>query len=446
MTHKTKLYIALFLFLFSGIYFIVRMPLINEPLYFEEGIFAELIVHHPAGPLYKLSSRIDGVNIYGSISHPAASYELLRLGGWLGQRFLKDPVYLNDAAVTPRLRILCSVYQFSIWAIIAIILCFSKTTQSKWGYVILFMTAMSPLALKTSILLQTDNTAGAVFCGTAAILILLAASPDLSCRWRLGLLFAAGLVAGLGKQEWSMALLFALLILLLLQLVMKSRIQIQGAGLILTGLLAGNVISFLYDPTNYAAAFKFMALFSGLSDHSPQHWQLERWWSLIKIEAPFIYICFVLQAIFILSVIVNHKQSMLKYLLFLFGNILLGGYLIINWNYECRYFVPSFAVLTGVCIAVLPSAPPSWYNKTVGAMVATVFISTATFLLFNTPNRNMQLEHIQSGLLKTSQNTILFLDSGAGWNKPQIDYINNNLTYTSGKEIAEKYGKILLLP
>jgi hypothetical protein len=422
------------------------MPLLNEPLYFEEGIFAELIVHRPAGPLYSLSGRMNGVNIYSRISHPAASYELLRLGGWIGQRFLKDPVYLDDAVVTPRLRILCSIYQFSIWAIIAIILFFSKIIQSKWGYVILFMAAMSPLALKTSVLLQIDNTAGAVFCGTAAILILLTTTPDLSHRWRPGLFFAAGFVAGLGKQEWSMALLLVLLILLSLQFVMKSRIQMQGVGLILAGLLVGNVISFLSDPINYAAAFKFMALFSGLSEHSPQRWQLERWWSFIKIEAPFIYICFVLQGIFILSIIVNHKQSMLKYLLFLYGNILFLAYLIINWNYECRYFVPSLVVLTGVCIATLPSSPPSWYNKTVGAMVATVFISTVTFLLFNTPNRNIQLEQIQSGLLKTSQGTILYLGSGAGWNKPQIDYINNTSAYTSCKEIAEKYGKTLLLP
>jgi len=41
---------------------------------------------------------------------------------------------------------------------------------------------------------------------------------------------------------------------------------------------------------------------------------------------------------------------------------------------------------------------------------------------------------------------MLYLGSGAGWNKPQIDYINNTSAYTSCKEIAEKYGKTLLLP
>jgi hypothetical protein len=439
--------IGLLLFLFSGIYFAARIPLANESLYFEEGIFAELIVHRPAGPLYGLGGRINGENIYGPISHPAVSYELLRLGGWVGQDFLNDPVYLDDTVVTPRLRILSCIYQFVIWAATAIILFFSRSIRSPWKYVILFTAAFSPLAMKTSVLLQIDNTAGAVFCGTAAILIFLAATTDRAGFGRPGLLFAAGITAGLGKQEWSMALLSAMAIVLVLQWMMKSKSQMYDGFVILAGLMTGNGISYLFDSLNYMAAFRFMALFSGLSSHSPQPWQLERWWSLVKIEAPFIYICFVLQTIFILSAIVNRKQNILKYLLFLYGTILFFTYLMINWNYEFRYFVPSLVVLTLACIAVLPASPPPWFNKIVGLLAVTVILSAVPFLLFYTPNKNTALERIKSGSLNTSENTVLFIDSGAGWNKPQIDYMNNNQDYEPVRQaIADKYGKKLVLP
>jgi hypothetical protein len=443
--HKRLWCIILILF-FAGLYFALRIPLTSESLYFEEGIFAELMVHRPCGPNYNLNARMDGVNIYGAISHPAFSYELIRLGGWMGRSFLADPVYLDDAVVTPRLRILSSAYQFFIWAVILFVLLFSRVLQNKWKYVILFMAAFSPLALKTSVLLQIDNTAGAVLCGTAAILIFLAAALDCSNGWRLGYLFVSGCFAGLGKQEWAMALLPALLILFFVQWVKKSNTEMLYIGVIFAGLVSGTGISYLYDPINFMAAFRYMALFSGLSKSSTEPWQLERWWKLIQFEAPVIYVCFVLQAIFILSVIVNRKQSLLKYVLFLYGTVLFFSYLMINWNYEFRYYVPSLVVLTLACIAVLPSSPPGWYNRSVALLAATVILSTIPFLLFYKLDKNTELERIQSGVLKSTENTILFINSGAGWNKTHIDYINNTNDYKSAQKFAEKNGKILLLP
>jgi hypothetical protein len=423
-----------------------KLPWIIILVLFFTGIFAELLVHRPSGPCYSLSGRVDGRNVYGGIGHPAPSYELLRLGGWLGQSFLKDPLYLDDTVITPRLRMLSSVYQFTTWVVIFLFLLFTKTVQSKWKYGILFLAGFSPLAIKTSVLLQIDNTSGAVICGLAAILILLAINSGRSGLARAALLFAAGCIIGLGKQEWSMALLPALLLVLLVQMLKKSKTDIQSAAFIVAGLIAGNAASYLFDPLNYMRAFRFMSAFSGLSKSSPQPWQLERWWSQVKYEAPVIYVCFILQVIFILSVLIHRKQHPLKYLLFLYGTILLFTYLFINWNYEFRYYVPSLVILTVACIAVLPSSPPCWYNRSVGLLAATVVLSTIPFLLFYKPDRNTDLERIQSGVLKSSEKTILFINSGAGWNKPHIDYINASNSYEPSQKTAEKYEKTLLLP
>jgi hypothetical protein len=372
---------------------------------------------------------------------------MLRLGGWIAQSLLGDPLYLNDSAITPRLRILCSVYPFISWIIIAVILSFIRSVPAGWRYSILFAAAMSPLAIKTSVLLQIDNTVGPILCGTAAILILLATEMAASRRWQVVLLWVAGVIAGLGKQEWSMALAAALAVLFFLLWMARSFESMQYCGIIFAGLLTGNAISYLFDMTNYMNAFKFMPVFSGLTDPEPQRWQLERWWSLMKLKAPFIYICFALQGISVLSIFTNRKQKPLKYLLFLYGSILFFSYFVINWNLESRYFVPSLAVLAVSCIGMLPPVLPSWHKTITVVLIVAVFISTVVFVFFNTTNSNIQLDRVQSGQLKTSQDTALFLDSGAGWNKPQINYINNNSGYETVREkVMENFGKKLVLP
>ena len=83
-----KTYPFLLLVVFAVSFFAVRLPLFRESLGFEEGIFAELIVNRPSGPHYSLAGRIDGEKIYVYISHPPAPYELLRLGGYICQKFL----------------------------------------------------------------------------------------------------------------------------------------------------------------------------------------------------------------------------------------------------------------------------------------------------------------------------------------------------------------------
>ncbi|MBN2513947.1 MAG: hypothetical protein JXB18_13500, partial [Sedimentisphaerales bacterium] len=75
-----------------------------------------------------------------------------------------------------------------------------------------------------------------------------------------------------------------------------------------------------------------------------------------------------------------------------------------------------------------------------------ILMSSGVFLYYYTPDRNVQLEMIQNGTLKSEPGTILFLNSGAGWNKPDIDYINDTIKIQSAYQIAEKNGKKLVIP
>jgi hypothetical protein len=195
---RKSCYIILLLVIFTVLFFIVRIPLLHEPLGFEEGIFADLIVNRPPGPLYELAGRIDGENIYSYISHPAIPYELLRLGGYISQHFLTRDVYLNDAAVTPRLRIICSSYQFIFGIVLLLFAFYGRSVYGIWPTVLIFAAMLSPLAIKTSVHLQIDNTSGVILCGIAALLFIIADRGEPASKKAYLLLFTGGFIAGLG--------------------------------------------------------------------------------------------------------------------------------------------------------------------------------------------------------------------------------------------------------
>ena len=188
---KTLFHRLLLLLFLTVLYYGVRIPLLNEPLGFEEGYFAEIVTKQPSGPYYGMFARIDGKKMYGYIHHPAPLYELLRLGGYLCKPLLTNQVYLDDSRITPRLRNVFASYQLVFWATLLVFIFFNKQISFRWAVFIVFIAALSPLSIKTSTFLQVDNTSGVLLCGIAAILM----GPHqatTSLRNRCLLFFAAG--------------------------------------------------------------------------------------------------------------------------------------------------------------------------------------------------------------------------------------------------------------
>lgn len=432
---------------FVLLYFSVRVPLLSEPLGFEEGIFAELIVNRPAGPLYSLSGRIDGENVYGHICHPAGSYELLRFGGKIFSSLLDGHSYLDDAFITPRLRLISTIYPLAVWIGLGVIAI--RQPGARWAVLIVFAAMLSPLAIKTSTRLQIDNTAGVVFCGTASLFFLLSGRSERKAT-AIALMFAGAMAASAGKQEWSFTLLAAALITFAavkarLLKVSNSRsvstILLAVAG----GITAGNLLSFAYDPVNYSGGAEILSRFCNVFTDTHQ-WQFSKWAGLTKIRLPFILVNFVLQAIFVFFMIIRKNQSLLGWLLFFYGTLLFAGFLISDWGREMRYFAPSLAVLTAAVISNVPrlSGREQWVLI---AMLSPVLLSTAIFVFFFSPDRNPDLQKIQNNELTAAPDTIYFLDSGAAWNKPDIDYINSSSGFENSRQaVLERYGKRLVRP
>lgn len=438
----------IFVSIFILSFIAVRVPLLHEPLGSEEGIFAEIIVNRPPGPCYSLAGRIDGQNIYSYISHPAFPYELLRLGGYISQKMLTYPIYLNDTQITPKLRIVTSLYQLVFWLLL--LLFSSRLPHRRWLFLITFMVMISPLAVKTSTFLQIDNSSGMLLCGIAALLFGVSETFNFhKGSWLL--LFIGGLLAGLGKQEWSFALFAALLSTLLLHKLVDFEIlhcnALKATSYIMIGLIVGNLLSYLYDSGNYSRGLYYVQHFSKLHNDSPGNWSFLHWLELTKIRLPFIYVCLVLILIIVVSFISNKRPTALSCLIFLYGTFLFIGYILSDWRAEPRYFAPGLAVLAVAVIVILPITPSLWNRRTIIFGLLSVFLSTIVFLFNRSPDRNLHLEQINAGHLKSSSDTVLYIKSGAGWNKPDVDYVNNNLPFDKAKQrVSKKYNKRLIKP
>lgn len=449
---QKELFGKIVLSVFLGIsFFVTRAPLLNESLGFEEGIFAEIIVNRPSGPLYSLGGRINGENQYNYISHPAVPYELLRLSGFLCKSFLTHEIYLDDTKVTPRLRLICTSYQFILWQGLLFFVLLKRNRFGNWPIIIIFAAMLSPLAIKTSTHLQIDNTSGMLLCGTASFLFAFAGLRNFSSKKLYLCLFAGSFVAGLGKQEWSFALLAAIFSTLILALIFKFNTSkhhiLSTSGWVLLGLLAGNAASYLYDSTNYMRGLHYIIHFSKLHETSAGNWNLTHWLQLTKARLPFIIICIVLSLPGLHNLVTRREMSFLSCLILLYGFFLLLGYIASDWTEKPRYFCPSLIVLTISTIILIPDSMPVWFRSTLCLAVSGILLTTIIFLVKYKPDKSWHLEQINNGLLKSSTNTVLFIQSGAGWNKPEIDYTNNNVPYEAARKRCKgKFDKELINP
>lgn len=309
---------------------------------------------------------------------------------------------------------------------------------------------LSPLAIKSSIHLQTDSTSGVIFCGLAALLFLLGVRWDLSAHSKGVLFFLGGVFAGAGKQEWSFALLLAMVLTAALRRAFKRKFSeepVTAFYWIATGLLLSNLASYLFDPANYTLGLHYIKVFSKVTDVSKADWNLSHWLGLMQYRMPFLSVCVVFLAVSLYFLVAGRHLSPANCLVTSFGFFLMAGYILSDHNAQLRYFAPSLVVLTVALVMVLPVQLTRWDRRILLGVIFSVGFSTLVFLVGCGPDRNLFLEKINSGEYTLSPDTVLFITDGAVWNKPDIDYIGTNMDFEKNREwIYRQYGKQLVYP
>lgn len=261
---------------------LARVPFLSNPLIGEESYFAflainngvdrihpNLISHAPDGdhpdPTHEFLfySRINGKIRMGAAEHPVPPYLFITRV----MRSFSDGAHFNVLSFDQKSRIarLRFFYCFGFAMLLMFIVAWDALrgadawTATLVGAVIAFGLS-APLMVGGSIQPQMDGSIG-VICIAATSTCLYYSGRRMAISWSVALAALAGLIAGLGKNEWAMAMMGAGLAglagtLLVRHLTHDAQPPPMQAVVVffcavIAGVAAGSIISYAADSWNY---------------------------------------------------------------------------------------------------------------------------------------------------------------------------------------------------
>lgn len=359
----------------AGGYFGGRAAFLAQPPIGEEGIFADLFYSRPAGPAYLLLGRIDGREIREPFNHPAPPYELLSaLGGVaravFGLQSFQEWTWIFIA------RSAFAGFQFVVLFLLGVVVLTAPDQEKRPLLLALILAAgLSPLAVSSSINLYLDGSVGALAAGLFALAVGLEIRGRGSERARLLLVGLAAFGVGLGKQEWSLALLGAAAATALVWFAV-FRTKMPRAALLLVavvGCVGGNLVSYGFDPVNYLGHLTFYQN----ADQLP--------WSGLHPGRALLRRLSMLLAPLLLAVLggwfAARRRTPTALFGYFFALFLLAGFLpnLATAGFAFRYFAPALAAL----IVAVPLLAPEKPGRAQQALLAAgVLIFAVQFAFF----------------------------------------------------------------
>lgn len=427
------------------------------PARYEEGVFIEIFSKHPQKPNYVLYARINGVNQYVMPEHPAIIYELISNYGKFWQVFFNFDK-LSWAAIAYLCRFAFSLYQFTIIGLMFLLLLQRKalrenSTRYNILMVFIIILAITPPVIEQSISLQVDGSVGSMLAGLLALSIIGYRYKIYSNATAYLLTFATSIFYGLGKNEWSIALIVAVLATMIFFYFISHSIEYEeySSGFLLLifmagGLVMGNLISYKFDPANYMGGVDVMLRINKVSSFNL--------FNAVLIKAPLIYVNLLLFGILLFALTFALKKTdFILFLLFTWGSILFFGFVISSWAVDVRYYSPSFVVF----LAGIVAAYDYFNSKNVFHM--RVFL-VAGFVLFFAAFVYVK-EHIpQAGIYNRMRFVVASVDRDNKQNLKNcipfmdmseallggVDFISNSLSPQVAFEVAERFNKEVCAP
>ena len=442
----------IFVSLFIVLFFAARFHFYRTPLFGEEGVFAELIVNQPENPKIILTGRADGQNLHEKTSHPIGLYSVIRVCGSLFRPFLTAVDWQNDAEITPRLRFVFSLFQFAIFLPASLYIVLSRKRPMHILLAAIFIAVViSPIALKTSWNLQVDGSVGVLMNGLFSLAVILLLKNNSMNPLTGAILFATSIFLGLGKQEWSMVLLVAIVISAV-YFSMLNRKTSQPVKpyyimllIILAGSIAGNIIGYLSLPDAYMGGFKVLWSFSRAQqvlDSQPAT-QAIRLLNLTMSRLPWICTSIALIAISGVSMLRNRRwPKPVEFFLFVFGLGLFGAFFISLHNSEPRYFAPSLIVLTLATVAIFPQKMNKRFCVIITSIVFIMFASSGAFLYARIVKRPVK-NYFDVKTMPMSPGQAAIISPAVAWNKMELDFVSYYTGRGGATWYCRKYNKEL---
>lgn len=447
VTKTSKKKSIVFFLLFTLCFFLFRISDFSRPLSGEEGIHANIFYNAPQNPTYLLIGRINGADLLIIPEHPALLYETIKNIGFLW-KIIFQIEDLNTTDLSCLVRFAFSMIQFIVFVGFLLVVLFTNKISKNSRLItslVIFFVAMSVPVIKMSTSVQVDGSVGFLFSGILAIVILIFSMHLLPDIISYSLLIISSTLFGFGKNEWSIALLFSILISLLFLLIYKRSTSIINnkkrylffLGILTLGLVIGNLISYFYDSTNYLSGFFVMTRISKASTFFDLRG--------IYHKLPYAYTNIFISFILIVAIYRSRKDLNFFHIFstILFFTLFLA-YFFISWVPDARYFAPSISI--GITAIILSSDLIFW--KSDQKKVVGIF---CIFLLMSAINSISQRGYIEQIVFNTSEETSLennqpncleFIDAGQVFNN-EIDFISNSMDRVAAENIAAQNNQTL---
>ncbi|CAG0977015.1 hypothetical protein ANAEL_01511 [Anaerolineales bacterium] len=432
-------------------YFMVRLPFLIDPLINEEGTHAFVFCCNPPSPKYLWIATINGEDQFDVPQHPALIYETLGLFGAPWGAIINNSRGENPLLTSFLTRFAFTLFQFSYFLLLIILLRKSENViwRKRMIWVVIAL-SLAPIAIYTSISVQVDGSVGSFFPGLVALSLLARHENLLQPKWALTSLFVSSAILGFGKNEWGLALLLSVILTGIFILLARGFYQKHDGlltdfaplGIIIAGLIAGNLINYLYDPKNYLGGF---FLIRGLSAYKSDMSTA----TMLTERIKFLYLNFLMVILICGGVILalRKKVETMLLLTFIWGSMLFFAYFVTHWGWLLkRYYAPSFVVITiGVIIAL------KYYPKRVAQYISIALIAISLIgTLFSAGSRLDRLKEYSFLFTPpaTLQNQDQSLDScvpllndGEVFTNGIKEFISGSVGETNGEKIANKFGK-----
>jgi hypothetical protein len=340
-----------------------RLPFITDILAGEEGEFAALVLNDPPTSALdpnhlprRIAGSIDGTLILATFQRTVMPYIVLeRIARLFAPRqalVRLPPEQLTVAARLP----FAVIFLLGSAGLVARTVS-AATSASKYPSVAITIAPLgvtlwsltSPLAVGASIEPQLDGSVGVLLLGTATTLLAFGDVERRSAHWYF---FSAGVLAGLGKQEWALAFAVATLGAAFLSLWPTSARRNRGIAFAAfsIGLALAVALSYAISPADYREGFAIMVSF--YSQTGGHLWALERpQWPLtlpvvVLILADGAFLAIVLRRVL--------RQAPGLLLAYLGATGIAIGYAISGWTGDDfpRYFAPPLVTLPIVFVAL----------------------------------------------------------------------------------------------
>lgn len=297
----------------------------------------------------------------------------------------------------------------------------------------------TPLAVGASIQPQLDGSVGVLLLGLSAFL--------LSTKKHPTLLVCAGILAGLGKHEWSLAFFVAAVLVIFIKLVGEKSVD-KNIILFLIGLAAGVGISLTASTSDYLAGFSVMRSFYG--EESPLYLARKNYQYLAPTALVLIS-CGVLILINFGKILVDDS---LNFMLFLSGAAILCGFALSGHNPDLpRYFAPALVIGVYVFLNLRSfGSAPKVYNSILYLALLCGFIFNAQYLISRfsndlsvttcattMPDLNQQRRIYDETINQNLKNKIPVISSGIWLYYPDIFFIEESVARVGGMQLLEKY-------